>query len=447
LTVLRTRPRVGFAGRVNGASIAYILACLLPIGTALVIKIYVLPVPYWDEWEWADLIYRLHLGNLHFNDVWSQHNEHRMLFPQLIMLGLAMLGGWNQVREALFSLLLVVVTQVGILVLLRRIVAPQRLPYAFLATSLLLYSLAQMENWDWGFQIAWFLCNACAVWVLVFLGTAGQSWFALSAAALLAVIGSFSSSQGLIIWPAGALALLLTEKRNKPQIGVWIVVAIATFTAYFHDYVRPAEHPDPLFGLHHPIVTLRYFGAYFGAVLAGWIRFAAAVALGWSVLFALAGLVAAAIIEVRSDRRKATRAAGLVGIAAYAVLVAAATTMGRVGFGEVQAEASRYTSVAIYCWIAVIALSVAYADRFREWLPRWLFDLWPAAALVFGLLYVGADWNGLVLGAGRLASVEGAYPALISGYGPQLTLLYPAEARVEQLIKELQSIKDGPYYQ
>jgi hypothetical protein len=307
--------------------------------------------------------------------------------------------------------------------------------------------LAQMENWDWGFQIAWFLCNACALWALLFLGTAGQSWLALIAAAGLAAVGSFSSSQGLMIWLAGSATLFLTEKRRPVQIAVWLVLAVVVFALYYHGYERPSLYPNPWSGLHHPLAVARFIGAYFGSVFAGWLGFTAAVAMGWAALLVLVALLWSVVANYLRDRRRASRANSFIGLAAYALCVAVMTAVSRVEFGQAQAQASRYTSIAIYCWITIFALGVAFglpvASRF---LPAKFDRLLPVVFVGFCLLYAGADRAGIEFGKGVAAQVRSSFPALIIGHGPELTALFPVEASVENWIKELQSVNDGPYY-
>src|SRR3954471_7571354 len=52
-------------------------------------------VPFGDQWELVPRLDHLDAGTLTFNDVWRQHNEHRPMFPILIMLGLAQFTSWN----------------------------------------------------------------------------------------------------------------------------------------------------------------------------------------------------------------------------------------------------------------------------------------------------------------------------------------------------------------
>jgi len=70
-----------------------ILVCisilLPPVLTFCFIYNYGITIPYWDQWEFVPLLEKLHNHTLTLNDLWSQHNEHRILFPKILMLLLA----------------------------------------------------------------------------------------------------------------------------------------------------------------------------------------------------------------------------------------------------------------------------------------------------------------------------------------------------------------------
>src|SRR5579862_5169820 len=44
---------------------------------------------FWDEWVLVPLVDKLDRGTLSFSDLFAAHSEHRILFPQLLMLGIA----------------------------------------------------------------------------------------------------------------------------------------------------------------------------------------------------------------------------------------------------------------------------------------------------------------------------------------------------------------------
>jgi hypothetical protein len=54
------------------------------------------------------LLDKMYRGELAFPDLWAQHNEHRLLFPKIIMLVLARSTGWDIRYELALNLLLAI---------------------------------------------------------------------------------------------------------------------------------------------------------------------------------------------------------------------------------------------------------------------------------------------------------------------------------------------------
>src|SRR2546422_5043089 len=67
-------------------------AVLLPAGfLAGMILIYGVNVPYWDQWEVADIVVKAFEGRLSLKDLTFQQNESRLVFPRLLFIGFAYL--------------------------------------------------------------------------------------------------------------------------------------------------------------------------------------------------------------------------------------------------------------------------------------------------------------------------------------------------------------------
>ncbi|MEO8349442.1 MAG: hypothetical protein ABI610_11060, partial [Acidobacteriota bacterium] len=65
------------------------VAALLPWGLlAALVARNALDVPLIDQWSFVPMIERFYTGTLTAFDLWSQHGEHRLIFPRLVMLGL-----------------------------------------------------------------------------------------------------------------------------------------------------------------------------------------------------------------------------------------------------------------------------------------------------------------------------------------------------------------------
>src|SRR5438128_1219761 len=86
--------------------LALVLPALLPFNFVYRFGV---NLPYWDQWELVPLLAKLHDGQLTLADLTAQHNEHRIFFPRLIMLGLATLTRYNTVAEMYFNAGLLVV--------------------------------------------------------------------------------------------------------------------------------------------------------------------------------------------------------------------------------------------------------------------------------------------------------------------------------------------------
>ncbi len=83
---------------------------------------YAVPIPILDQWALLPLLEKSYQHPLTWGDFWAQHNEHRLVFPRLIMLLCARLSGWDLRWELAVNLLL----GVGIYAALSLPIAPNR---------------------------------------------------------------------------------------------------------------------------------------------------------------------------------------------------------------------------------------------------------------------------------------------------------------------------------
>ncbi|MCX7015819.1 MAG: hypothetical protein NTW86_25245 [Candidatus Sumerlaeota bacterium] len=231
----------------RGARLFWIGLSLLP---ALLLVRYVwkygVDVPFWDQWALIPLLEHDREGTLSFSELWRFHNEHRMLFPKMTMLGLARLTHWNIRAE----LALIVLLAVGLLCILGyhlfsmegRLagVSPWPLLPVF---SGMVFSLNQWENWLWGWQINLIMG---LVGVVAGLGALAAAVSApplrrvalVSLSAICGVIGSYSFGSGLLFWFAAFPLLLCLSARLRRRAtvllwGVWLAVAAAVWLLYF----------------------------------------------------------------------------------------------------------------------------------------------------------------------------------------------------------------------
>lgn len=272
--------------------------------------------------------------------LFQQHNEHRILVPRLVILGLGLLTRWNNVPEMFAHAALMCATAVLLFGAFRRELGPElprgRALFAFLPAVLLALSPRSYEALM-GFGFPHYLAilfYVASLRLLVFGVRSASFWGAV----LCAEAATFSLANGLWMWPVG-LAVLLT-RRLLVRAALWVAIAGATLFAYFHGYLPTGNHPDPAFFAQHPWIAVEHFLALNGTVLATTVPLAIAFgALAFVLYLWVCGLV------VRHWWRDGERPPYGFWLVASVLGSNATVTAGRALFGPVQALDSRYAAM------------------------------------------------------------------------------------------------------
>jgi hypothetical protein len=355
-------------------ALPWLLALAPPLCLAGLVATHGVDVPFWDQWEFVGLLDRAHQGFPTLADLAVQHNEHRPFFPRLLMLALALPSGWNIRLELGLNLVLAALlfaVWVRLAAATARRAGLEPCPWLVPALSLAVFSLAQSENWTWGWQIQIFLNVLAVVLGFALLGGPPLAPARLAAAIACGVVASFSFSNGLLYWPIGLAVLAATAPGQRPEglrrataLVLWTAAGALVFLGYFHGYQKPAAHPLLSLALREPGDLIAYIALYLGTPL---LNFRAAWALGLGLAgIALFALGLARLVAAR-DTTRAAALLPLVGLASYSLASAAVTGIGRLGLGATQAMSSRYVTIALPFWLALLVI-------LRATLPR------PAAA-------------------------------------------------------------------
>ncbi len=249
------------------------------------------PVPFWDDWITVD--HFLAYKHLDFSVFLQQHNEHRIVFPELIFLVddllfhdrlvltitlscLFYVGTWYLLAHALLS------DPNGNLSGKLGAILGGGIMIAWAGSTLVLGS---------PFQVVWTLLFFAAVVSLMFLVDLHKSGKPLYCALTIAfaVVTTFSEASGLSIWPlliAAALVLRLT-KKSILALGI---SAAASIGLYFTDYQFPPSHLGLI--ARHPLSFVSFVAAYlsvpFGPLSDSIAVFAGLVSIGSFICFAIA---------------------------------------------------------------------------------------------------------------------------------------------------------------
>lgn len=452
------------------ALLPFAAAALPPALVAWTMAREALDVPFWDDWELVDLLQRASAGTLRFGDLWAQHNEHRLLLPNLVMLGLARATGWDTrvTMGASFIVSLGTLAVLGLIIqsTIRRS-APAFSPWVFLGASLMTFSMVAWQNWLWAWQVQVFM-NALAACVMAWsLGRYGARapgpWLAM----LAAIAGALTFANGVALLPIVPVVLALDPRgdatvwwRRRPAITMAVIGALAV-AIYLIGYERPPDHPSPLVALAHPLDLLRFLLAYLGAPVAlGW-RLAASTSTTPVVLISIAyGAIGLGVVVAGGAwlwRRDASDRALLVpwvALVLFTVLSGIMTGVGRLGVSLDQALASRYTTTSALFWVSVAALAalaMSRALRAHTEISRRVMTLGAVAVLAQVMVLVGyaGSWAyGLGMAAVKHETLRRGGECLRfyrSAPPACLKLLYPDVAGLRDRASRLETLALGPF--
>ncbi len=345
---------------------------LLPVvGLCWYVAQYSVNVPILDQIDLVPVLEKAATNRAGVWDFFSQHNEHRMLFPRLIFVGLALLSRWNTQVEMAFSIGLAVLS-FWFLVQLTIVSPPYDRPLVHsvnIATSVIFFSLIQYENWLFGFQLAWFLINLCIIAVLyVLVVPKHQPWQRRLAIAYgLCTIASFSSAHGVLSWLCmlPCILLLVDCPRQRQQLlGITLLGFICTCLVYSIGYQTP-QHPifktDLLFVLKQPFAAFHYLCVLLGS---GWRSLGIPVGVvGIVLLVNFLGFNWIILWQPRFFRQFAPWLC----LGWFTLMFGGITTVGRASFGVEQVLVSRYTTVSLL-------LSISLLQLWHGWLQDWLMQ-------------------------------------------------------------------------
>ncbi|HEX7362884.1 MAG TPA: hypothetical protein VF283_20525 [Bryobacteraceae bacterium] len=344
---------------------------------------YYMPLPIWDYWRVVEDFPQFKTLHLHF--LWRQHNDHRIIFPELVFLLDMLLWHGRQFLPLLVSFLCYLFTWGTIA---WAILSDSHLSRAIRATTVLLAGI--VIGWQgsvsllaWPFLLQWTLTEVAAILSFAWLSLAGtkkaatNSYLALAIAA--AVVVNYSSGNGLLLWPILIAAGFLLQLRKRQRIAL-ILCSIVSVGAYFVGYQFSNSLNISNF-FRHPFYSIGFIGSYlsmpFGAI--GAIK-----SPDFGVCIGLASLAAAIFLFIsaaRSGLLKDRPAIVLFGFYCFTLLTAIITAAGRMNPADptfIAAKPPRYVTVPLVNWAVLISLCLWLAGKCR----------WRVASLITTLGFI-----------------------------------------------------------
>lgn len=317
--------------------------------------------PFWDEWEMVPIFQKIDDGTLPLGDLWDQHNEHRILFPNIVMTAAAYLTDWNIKTELYISFAFSLVS--ALMLYLFVVTKFARKSIALLAAVLMaawFYSPVQYDNWLWGWQIEWFMCIA-AIMTTIFLldrfasGLAKHPHWLFGGALAGAAVATYSLGSGIAVWVVG-LGILALYRQGKKPIGIWLAGFALSAASYYYGYHKPPDSPSNTVFLEQPMSFVRYILNYFGRPVSDQSPVAALV--GSVLLLLLIPL----LYMVWVKRAHITRFVPWLSLVALSLITGIVTGMSRLGFGLDQSLSGRYTAFTLLYVIGLTGIVLTLLD-------------------------------------------------------------------------------------
>jgi hypothetical protein len=334
--------------------VSYLLI-LFPVALGFFyVRLFGVDVPHYDSWSMVPFFDKLSSGTLTGEDLFSQHNEHRILFPRLAMLLLGTATAFDNVAVMYLIQGCLVVTLLALMLAFRDTVGTNLL--YFIPLPFLVFTWGQVWNMLQAFQITLVFAQTFSVLALYLLYVSrrrGPESLAFPGALLSGTVASFSAAPGLLVWPVGLLQLLIlpVQRRVKALLtGVWGLAGLVVWVLYFRGY----DQPDNMASRYHslqPLASSEFFLSALGSALfrqQGLALFVGAL---------LACLLAASLFFAYRSGRLG-ECSFWVALLSFSLLTLASTTLARGGAGIGGAINPKYVTFSVLAVIAAYAMLV-----------------------------------------------------------------------------------------
>jgi hypothetical protein len=354
------------------ATLLPLLLIALPILVHIwFVRVFAVSVPFADEWEFWWSMKGLDEGNWH-HAFWIPHNEHRLVMTRLVYFVLRYTVALDVTVAMYFNVILACLTLWGLWLMLRA--SGKVSLWAMMPVAFVVFSLGQWENMLWGWQIAIYMMVCGSVWALYFLSRPGV--VKLGMAILCAIVASFSFANGLMIWPAGLIYLLLA-RANRYRVLGWVGATVVILFVYFRNYVTQVTRPSPT-ELVRPTTLSEFFEAAVGLLTQEPFSLPSLVFANVGALLApqnpaMAMAIGVVVVVVfmlclfllwRTRSGWATMPLPLVALGLLSFLSSLTIVGGRMGYWDrAYMLTSRYTTITLLGIVATYLLTVVLASR------------------------------------------------------------------------------------
>lgn len=242
---------------------------------------YAVNVPYGDDWGIIPIVDAGAHGHLTLALLWAQTGDTRMFLTRLFFVAFGDVDHLNEKSIMLFSAALFIASFIVLLLLIRSYTGRRLTALPVLVVAVIWFSLVDIQNSLWGFQLAWYLVLfffIAMIYLLLAQTRHGVLLFALGIVA--AIAASLSVIQGFLLWPLGLICILWKRPWVRGTYwtsSIWLSSALLTALIYARGFssvlsqracgLQVATRCSVLYGLRHPVQATSFVLALIGNVV------------------------------------------------------------------------------------------------------------------------------------------------------------------------------------
>ncbi len=216
-------PKSRIVGTWHNTVLTVAAASVAPIVYLLFIDRYATNAFYGDDWSVAPLVDGALHGHFSLGQLWNQYNESRLFMGNVVEVLFGLVDRLDLRSVIFFSVALLIASYGFLLVLVRGYLGRSLAPIPVLVIGAIWFSLADVQNALWAFQVSWYLTVFFFVLMLFALfipENRRMLWFAVGT--LVALAASLSTIQGFICWPLGVICILsgANPGRAAPSVNL-----------------------------------------------------------------------------------------------------------------------------------------------------------------------------------------------------------------------------------
>ena len=364
--------------KIKNQKVLNLISILIPCGIILnyfyIINKYSINFPFLDDFHAIlDFLNKFILHpELHerIKELFSQHNEHRILFVKVIVLIQYYL--LDQLNFKVFIIIGNSSLVLTLIFLYKSFIFKHKVHLLYyIPISIILFNLRYWETSFWAMssiQNLWVICFALMSLFFLFRDAPYSIYLSI----LFACIASFTSANGMITFLAGTIVLIINKEFLIKKKFLWILSGIIVMAIYFYTYKKPSYHPEiikPL--LDNPLGFLGYVFAFLGDLFTDNLKYAVCIGIG-IVLFIIFITINKYYIENPI----------IYSLIIFILITSVLAALTRFGFGMGQALSPRYT---IYSTLLVICCYLSFVTMMYRKINIFLLIIFTALAFIFNI--------------------------------------------------------------